>query len=208
MVDLINIKKRFENRRAKPLGIHDNFAVLIPLIYVDEKLHLLYEVRSKNLDTQPGEISFPGGKVELDETFKEAAIRETHEELRLSSKKIKVLGELDYIILPYNISIYPYVASLNDIKIENINFSEDEVHEIFTVPIKFFLENEPMEHKVDLNPKPNEQFPYHLIENGEDYDWRTGNYPVYFYKYNKYIIWGITARITKNFIDILKNKTV
>ncbi|MTI67679.1 MAG: CoA pyrophosphatase [Firmicutes bacterium] len=207
-MDLINIKNRFEKRTGKPLGIHDDFAVLIPLIYINNELHLLYEVRAKDLDTQPGEISFPGGKVEYNETFKKAAVRETHEELRLSPKKIKVLGELDYMILPYNISIYPYVAFLNDTHIKDINFSEDEVHKIFTVPLKYLLKNKPKEYKVHLKPKPHKHFPYHLIENGEEYNWRTGNYPVYFYEYDKYTIWGITARITKNFIDILKNEKI
>ena len=80
-MNLNYIQKKISNRKGRPLGIEKDFSVLLPLIKVKDELHILYEVRSKNLDTQPGEISFPGGMVENGETYKDAAVRETIEEL-------------------------------------------------------------------------------------------------------------------------------
>ena len=107
---------------------------------------------------------------------------------------------------PFNISIYPFVGLLKDLKTNSIDFNSDEIEEIFTVPLSFFIENEPLKYYIHIEPRTDDDFPYHLIQNGKDYNWRKGKYPVYFYKYEDYIIWGITARITKNFIDLLRFK--
>lgn len=203
MKDLREIINLVKNREARPLGIHADFAVLIPLIYRDGELHILYEVRAHHLSTQPGEISFPGGRVEEGETFLDAAIRETTEELNIEMENIEVINGTDYIVMPFNIGIYPFVGIIRGIEFEDINFSKDEVSEIFTVPLKYFIENEPQRHNMSIEPQVGEDFPYDLINNGKAYDWRTGIYPIYFYKYRDYIIWGMTARMTKNFIDII-----
>ncbi|NBI07417.1 NUDIX hydrolase [Senegalia massiliensis] len=201
---LDQIINKVANRISKPLGIDRDFAILVPLIYVKDELHILYEVRSKKLNTQPGEISFPGGRVEKGETFKDAAIRETMEELNIKRKNINIINSIDYIIMPFNISLYPYVGIIEDINFEDINYSESEVESIFTVPLKFFLENEPERYNMGISPQIGDDFPYHLINNGKAYDWRTGIYPVFFYRYKDYVIWGMTARMTKNFVDIIK----
>jgi len=198
------IVNKIKNRSGKPLGIDKNYGVMLPLINIEGEINILYEIRSNKLRTQPGEISFPGGKVENLETYKEAAIRETCEELNIKKENIKLIGELDYIVMPFNISIYPYLAIIEGVDIKNINYSKDEVDSIFTVPISYFISNEPLMNKLYISPEPDESFPYDLVQNGKAYNWRKGIYPVYFYNYNENIIWGITARITKNFIDILK----
>ncbi|WP_425447536.1 NUDIX hydrolase [Dethiothermospora halolimnae] len=197
------IKDKIKDKRAKPMGIKNEFSVIAPLLYVDGEIHLLYEVRAKHLNRQPNEISFPGGKVEDGETFKEAAIRETYEELNIDKSNIRLIGELDYIPTPYNFHIHSYLAELKNIERDNIRYSIDEVDHIFTVPIKFFLRNNPKLYYANLETFVEEDFPYDLIPNGKNYKWKKGRYPVYFYKYKEYIIWGITARITKNLIDHL-----
>ncbi|NEU34154.1 CoA pyrophosphatase, partial [bacterium LRH843] len=58
------------------------FAVLVPLVQKQDELHVLFEVRAHHLRRQPGEICFPGGKIEPnDSTPQDAAVRETTEEL-------------------------------------------------------------------------------------------------------------------------------
>lgn len=205
-MELKYIRGKLENRRAEVLGVTSNYAVLLPLVHVKDEVHVLFQVRAKDLDVQPGEISFPGGGVEAGETFKEAAVRETYEELRIDKQNIKIIGELDYMVSPYNLSIYPYVGILQNTDIQKINFNKDEVDNIFCVPLTFFLKNEPIIHQTTLKTIPDDNFPFHLIPKGKNYNWRIGRYPVPFYFYNDYIIWGITARITKNFIDILKKE--
>ena len=200
------IKKRIKNSRIKPMGVKGKYAIFVPIIEIEDRLHLLYEIRAEEMGTQPGEVSFPGGRIEPGETARDAAVRETEEELGIDGSNIELFGQLDYLIPPFNIALYPYVGHLKISGLDELNINKAEVKEIFTVPINYFLENEPETHVISCRHKVNENFPYHLIRNGKDYDWRDFEYPVNFYKYNDYIIWGMTARFTTNFINKIKNK--
>ncbi|HKL12942.1 MAG TPA: CoA pyrophosphatase [Halanaerobiales bacterium] len=202
-IDLI--KKRIKNSPIKPLGVKAKYAVLVPLIKLDDKLHLIYEIRSEEIGTQPGEVSFPGGRIEEGETARDAAIRETEEELGLNTDQIEVFGQLDYLIPPFNIALYPFAGFLKVDSLEELEINKAEVQQIFIVPFNYFLENEPETHVINCRHEINENFPYHLIRNGKDYDWRNGEYPVNFYKYKDFVIWGMTARFTTNLIDKIKN---
>ena len=95
----MTIKDKLAHYEPKPLGEKGRYAVLLPLIYdvKTDKYQVLYQVRSEHI-SQPGEVSFPGGRVEDGETFQEAAIRETCEELNLAPDQIDIWGELDYLI--------------------------------------------------------------------------------------------------------------
>ena len=203
-LNLDYIADKLKNRSSKPLDIKYCYGVLLPIIDRNNRLELLYEVRAKNLKRQPGEISFPGGEVEDSETFEEASIRETCEELNIKRENISVIGKLDYLISYSNISLHPYVGILQGIDVDRLDYSKDEVDHVFTVPLDFFLENEPSVSYADILAFAHENFPYDMIPGGKEYDWKKGKYSVYFYKYNKYVIWGLTAKITKNFIDIIK----
>lgn len=203
-MDLNYIINRVNSRTPKPMDVKYKYAVLVPIIKNNDRWELIYEVRSKTLKRQPGEISFPGGKVEKDETYKEAAIRETIEELNINEKNIDVIGELDYFVSYYNSTIYSFLATIDGINVDKIDPNKGEVDHIFTVPIDFFIQNEPKVYYVDLHTSINRDFPYNLIPNGENYSWQRGKYPVYFYRYNDYIIWGYTAKMTKHFIDVIK----
>lgn len=206
ILDLKYINEKIQNRKVRPLGVKQNYSVLLPLIHEKSELHILFEVRASHLSTQPGEISFPGGSVEEGESYKEAAIRETQEELNIKKESIEILGELDYIVSPYNFELHVYCGYLNEIQKDEIFPNAQEVNHIFTVPIKYFLENEPKLYNIELETVIRDDFPYHLIQNGKDYNWRKGKYPCFFYLFQKYVIWGMTARFTKNFIDILKKE--
>ncbi|MPN12611.1 hypothetical protein SDC9_159929 [bioreactor metagenome] len=76
--------------------------------------------------------------------------------------------------------------------------------EIFFVPLFYFLENEPEKYYMNYYPKADNDFPYHMVNNGKDYNWENIRYPVYFYKYNNYIIWGLTAKITYSVVRKIK----
>ncbi|PAB58652.1 NUDIX hydrolase [Anaeromicrobium sediminis] len=202
-MDLKQIINTIKNRPSKIEGIHREFAVLIPLIQVDNELHVLFEVRSSNLKVQPNEICFPGGKVEKNESYKECALRETMEELNIPIDSMDLIGEVDTLVLPYNLTIYPFLGKINK-NIKDISYSKDEVSNIFSVPLKFFLDNTPDTYNTHIKVYTDEKFPHDLVPGGKDYKWRMGTYPVYFYKYKDHIIWGITAKIIKNFVDIIK----
>jgi hypothetical protein len=82
--------------------------------------------------------------------------------------------------------------------------SEKEVDHLFTVPLNFFIENEPRTQMIKITSEPEEDFPYSEIEQFGKYNWLYGKSKVYYYKYNQYIIWGITAKILHNFIEHIK----
>ncbi|MFL0196866.1 NUDIX hydrolase [Clostridium sp. WILCCON 0269] len=194
------IEHIFKHRKPDIIGDFTKNAVMIPLCESGKELSILFEVRALDLRHQPGDICFPGGKVEEGEIPVRAAIRETLEELNLSREDINLIGQMDYIVAPYNFIMYPFVCKLNK---EYIVPSESEVDHIFKVPLQFFVENEPLLHEVPIVSQPGKKFPYNLIRNGRNYKFRRGKVKQYFYSYEEYVIWGFTALIIKRFVDII-----
>lgn len=203
-MDIKHIREKIKNRLPEPIDVTHEYAVFIPLIERNNRIEILYELRAKDMTAQPGEISFPGGEVEKGETYEEAAIRETMEELNIKKENINLIGELDFFVSYANISIYCFVGTLTGINVDKIIPNKDEVDHVFTVPLDFFLENEPDVYYLNLRTDISEEFPYNLIPNGRNYNWRKGKHTVMFYHYKDYIVWGFTAKMTKRFIDIIK----
>ncbi|BDR66595.1 CoA pyrophosphatase [Clostridium tetani] len=199
-----DIKKIFENRENGILGNHERSAVVL-FLCEDSKgeLYIIFEVRALHLDHQPGDISLPGGKIEKNESPQQAATRESLEELNVDLENISIIGAADCYVTPYNKIIYPFVGLIKDIDIKP---NKDEVNHVFKVPLKFFMENEPKCYEVNIVSEFPEDFPYHLIIGGKDYNFSKGNLKQYFYQYNGYVIWGFTALIVKSFIEELKSK--
>ena len=176
-------------------------SVVVPIIYIDGVCNFIFEVRSKKLRHQPGEISFPGGKIESGERAKDAAIREFCEELMCSEDNIKIISEIDTYLAPARALIHCFLAEVNeDI---NLNIENDEVTEIFLVPVRYFLDTDPEEYRNSVCVEPDEKFPFKKMCISESYTWGNPSYPVYFYEYNGYVIWGITAYIARNFVKKL-----
>lgn len=202
-MDIKDIIKKVKNRRPGPMDVTHKYSVLIPIVQIDNRLEILYELRSKDMASQPGEISFPGGGVEEGESYEDAAIRETMEELNIKRENINLVGELDFFVSYSNLTIHCFLGIISGIDVDKIVASKDEVDHIFTVPLDFFIGNEPDVYYLNLRTDISEEFPYNLIPNGRDYKWREGKHKVMFYHYNDYIIWGFTAKMTKRFIDII-----
>lgn len=197
------IKKILVNYRKKQDG-YRHFSVLIPIIEIEDDPHLLYEVRSEDLRSQPGEICFPGGKVELGEHHAETAIRETCEELNIEREDIEIIGQIDDIVTPFNMYIHVYVGFLN-LDLYDIEANEGEVKELFAVPLSYLFECEVQEFKTESLLQMPPDFPYEKISSGRAYNFRVGKYPVLFIDFDDKTIWGITARITASFIRTLKD---
>jgi coenzyme A diphosphatase NUDT7 len=201
---LINLTT-FKNRTPRILD-EDKYrksAIIVPIVKHDGQECLLFEIRSQNLNDQPGEICFPGGQVEpVDKNEEEAAVRETCEELGLQKSDLEIVGPLDILITPFQFIITPFVAQLDDPN--KIKPNPAEVENVFFVPVEFFLKNSPQIFYNQIINSPQQNFPVHLLPNGKNYNWRKAQYPVLFYQYENYTIWGITARIIHNFIEIVK----
>jgi phosphohydrolase len=73
------------------------------------------------------------------------------------------------------------------------------------VPLEEIMHTNYSSYKSKIKIERDENFPYHLIENGKNYNFFTGNEVTYFYEFKNCIIWGLTAKILNNFVEILKN---
>ena len=177
------------------------FSVLLPFVQVHGETHLLFERRSATLASQPNEICFPGGGIEGVETPVAAAIRETSEELAIDSANIKILSKMPILVTPFGTILHPFVGTLPFLP-EKPNPAE--VSELFTVPLQFFLDNEPEKNDISVTTSPNEDFPFHHIKNGDTYRWGKGTYSVFFYIYKDKIIWGMTAKLIYELVTKLR----
>lgn len=161
-------------------------AVLVPLFYAQGEYHLLFTERSGELNFHQGQACFPGGiRQPSDASLVTAALREAEEEIGLVREDIEILGELDdAITVTSGCVISPFVAFIPHPYPFNIN--PDEVEQIFSIPLSALMD------------KKNFRQEYMTI-NGEPF-------PVYFYEYQGHIVWGATAYIVKQFIELLQQQ--
>jgi coenzyme A diphosphatase NUDT7 len=126
-----------------------NSAVLIPLVCIDKEYHFLFEKRAANI-RQGGEICFPGGQIDLDsdKSNEETALRETEEEIGIPRDKIEVIGKLDTLIGPRNVTVDSCVGIIHIKNLDECVIDESEVAKIFSVPLQYFVNNEPEYFKV------------------------------------------------------------
>ncbi|MGX7109144.1 NUDIX hydrolase [Facklamia miroungae] len=199
-----DIRKIMANYRLNRYKDKVHYAVIIPLIQRGGEWHLLYEVRS-SLISQPGDTSFPGGRVEPGETFQQAAIRETTEELNIDSNKIEVIGEIDGLINEVSV-IHSYVALIKGINFSDICPNEKEVAYLFTIPLEYLLKNDPTYYEASVLTEVGDDFPYHLMAHGESYQFRVGKRKIPFYNLpSGEYLWGFTASMTQCFADIIRS---
>ncbi|MTD31139.1 CoA pyrophosphatase [Planomicrobium sp. YIM 101495] len=204
-MDTEQILAKVENREPDILGAKEfaKFAILLPLIEKDGEIHVLFEVRSLNMRNQPGDICFPGGRIDAEDVSPEAAaIRETMEELGIRRTDMTNIRPLDYIVSPFGMLVYTYAGFIDPKAVFDPNLAE--VDSFFTVPLSFFNETEPKVYRVDFDAQPEESFPYDLIAGGENYNWRTKKVDEHFYIYGDKVIWGMTAKILMHFLEVIR----
>lgn len=200
-----DIENIFRERKAGAEEFFKFFSVLVPVVEKDGRLYLLYEVRARHMVRQPGEICFPGGELEDGETLEECALRETWEETGIPVEKIRIVNQLDTIFTYSNFAMYCYLGIVEESALETLRLNQDEVEEVFLVAIDELMEHEPDVYWTKIVPQPPEDFPYYEVTGGEPYNWRQGKAPVPVYRaMNGKRIWGLTARITKRFVDTIK----
>jgi 8-oxo-dGTP pyrophosphatase MutT (NUDIX family) len=162
-------------------------AVLIPLFNENGEHKILFTKRSTQVKTHKGQISFPGGVVEeTDQSLRETALREAHEEIGLLKEDVEILGQSDdattvvsnFIVHPFvGVIPYPY----------DFRIRPEEVDRIIEVPLKVFLEDDPR-----------------YRQNSAEFEGVI--YPGSAFQYKGDVIWGATARILEDLIGILKGR--
>ena len=199
-----DLSRLLAGRKPNLMDKRGEFSVLVPLVEGDEGLSLLYEVRAKTMHSQPGEICFPGGRAEGNETPEECALRETWEELAIPPQAIQILGRLDFIAHRAGFLMHAVAAKVDREAVEHMRPSPVEVAETFLVPLDFFLKNPPLDLSYDLVPNPGDDFPYEQAGIPRDYAWRLGRETVPVYRWRDRVIWGLTGRITRNLVSYVR----
>jgi coenzyme A diphosphatase NUDT7 len=175
-------------------------AVLIPVVIRGGEPNLLFEVRAENLP-QGGEICFPGGALEKGESSRDAAVRETAEELLISREQIRVIAPMFQMPGPGGTWIRSFLGVLSDYK---DTWSEDEVDHVFYLPFSWLREKKPVVSHVQLRVDDDRNFPYDLIPGGRSYPLRKLPRAYYFYKTDHGMIWGMTAELLYHCSSLLK----
>ena len=203
MNDVLRIRDIFKNRKPESIKKLREVSVVIALMNINDKLHLIFEKRSGNVN-QSGDISFIGGHMEENESALTAAIRETKEECNLSDENINIIAQSDYLMNFNSLFVHTFICEITNIQFENIKCN-DEVEKLIAVPLDEIIKTKYSSYKSKITIERDENFPYHLIENGKNYNFFTGKEETYFYEFKNCIIWGLTAKILNNFVEILKD---
>lgn len=194
-------------RGRKPKSMDEEnyrrYAVMVALTDQDGEPAVVFEKRAGSLKRQPGEICLPGGARDRSESALENAVRETMEELQIGRDQIEVIAQMNTLYTAYDNEMAVFLCHLKDYQ---MTFSGAEVAEIFTVPLKFFMEQEPDVYVNQVKLLIPDDFPYDKIPGGRDYPWRTGHRNVYFYYYEDKVIWGLTAYIMHNVVRTMREE--
>ena len=162
-------------------------AVLFPIVLRDGGETVLLTQRTAHLRDHAGQISFPGGRVEVEDLSPiHTALRETQEEIGLASKHIEVIGFLPEYRTGTGFRVTPVVALVHP----PFELSPDqfEVAEVFEVPLAFLLD--PINHKE------------HSLH------YRGALRHFFAMPYGDYFIWGATAGMIRSLTERLGSLTV
>lgn len=196
------ISSQLERGLAWGQGHLHGAAVLIPLIHQpDGGIDVLFEQRSFDLERQPGEVCFPGGMIEAGEAPRQAALRETCEELLISPQQVGLIGQLERTVGPGDGALWPFVGTLDGYE---GSFQTDEVARTFTVPLQWFLDHDPEVYEGKRVAVLPDGLPWELIPGGRSYPWAEVPYRIRFYRGTDPLVWGMTARVLQTFVELLK----
>ena len=177
------IASRLQSRTPRTIAGNDHkaAAVLIPIQEREDGDYLVLTQRSDALPTHKGQIAFPGGRVHAgDGDIIQTALRETHEEIGITPEHVRVLGRLDEFTAGYGIVVTPVVGVIP----ARYHFALDiaETTAVSSIPIRSLMD------------------PVNYVKNAH---LSPGGHPSYhFYVNNGWDVWGVTARILVQFLEL------
>jgi 8-oxo-dGTP pyrophosphatase MutT (NUDIX family) len=169
----------------KPRKLTNGFtreaAVLMLVLEWEYKYHFLLTRRTEEVQTHKGQISFPGGMREEGEALMQTALRETFEEVGIPEDRIEILGRFHDYISVTDYRVTPFAGFIKGPFL--VNPQVTEVAEVLQVPFRVFMDPGRLriEKRILMGKEEN----------------------VYYYSYGNHEVWGLTARIIRDFLDIL-----
>jgi 8-oxo-dGTP pyrophosphatase MutT (NUDIX family) len=171
----------FETPFEEYIGPMRRAAVLIPLARVEGEWHLLFTRRTDSVDHHKGQVSFPGGRTDPEDESPEAtALRETYEEVGIKHSDVQLMGALGEYLTVSNYLVTPVVGIIPWPYTFTIH--TPEVGRVFTIPLDWLAD---ASHHQELVRK------------------ETGRGFITYLPYDGELLWGVTARITVNFLIAL-----
>jgi len=184
MVELASLKSRLRSyqRRIIALDHYKDSAVLIPVFERDGELSLIFTRRTGQVKHHKHQISFPGGVRESEDgTLQDTALRETEEEIGLTRNHVEILGAIDDLHTVTGFRITPFAGLIPSVYPFVIN--RGEIRELITVPARLLLEPS-------------------VFSSGYR-TWRGVQHQSFFFRVNrKTVIWGATAKILAQFLEV------
>ena len=172
----------YEPLRLERQPGHELAGVLLLLFEQNSEPHIVFQKRTDHVRDHKGQISFPGGAMDPeDDDVLATALRETHEEIGAAPDDVEVLGRIDDHVTISNFLVTPYVGWLSHYPYPWA-FSDDEVAYLLEVPLTHLLD-------------PENFVPDRRLVNGKEYV-----LPAYLFGQD--LIWGATARMLSNFLEI------
>ncbi|WP_330926208.1 CoA pyrophosphatase [Candidatus Sororendozoicomonas aggregata] len=179
MLDLI--KTRLSNHQPRTIqSTLPQAAVLIPVIQTKEPAIILTR-RSPRLSTHSGEVAFPGGKRDADDSsLEKTALRESFEEIGLCPSSVTLVGEISTVVSLFGIAVTPFVGLVPEYI--DLTPNADELDRIFTVPLPFLLDQK----NLSIARRKGSNRPFAMPS----------------YQYGEYTIWGLTAIMIVDFLNV------
>ncbi|MCZ2111722.1 MAG: CoA pyrophosphatase [Dehalococcoidia bacterium] len=179
------IREAVERYAPQPLDADPalaSAAVLLLMYERQDEPYVVFQKRTEHVRDHKGQISFPGGAADPGDTsLLFTALRETREEIGVAPEDVSVFGQLDPMVTISNFRVTPYVGWLSRYPYD-WHFSDEEVAYLLEVPLHHLL-------------NPASHIPDRRTING-----RTYVFPSFEWKGD--LIWGATARMLSNFLDI------
>jgi coenzyme A diphosphatase NUDT7 len=198
-VDFENLSRRLQpDADPDPLSRFEKAAVMVPLAERPEGLAVLLERRSPALRQSPGEVGFPGGRLEAGERPLAAALRELEEELGIAAGEVRLLGPLPVFMRRRGELVYPFVCSLDGAVAVR---SGEEVAEAFWLPLGPLRRDGFRHAELFEDYRLSRDFPSERLPGGS---WRRRERrPMPYYLFEGRLIWGLSAEILEALLRFL-----
>ncbi|MGC8121192.1 NUDIX hydrolase [Marinobacter sp. VGCF2001] len=175
------LREKLTNYAPRQLALdYPEAGILVPVTDNAENPEMVFTLRSANLKTHRGQVSYPGGKRDPeDSSLVATALRETHEEIGLPPDQVQVISPLGQVMSRYGILVTPYVGVVPDD--HPVVPNPHEIESVFRVPLSFFLEDR--RERTDA---------LHFLNH---------TFYVPCYRWERYQIWGLSAVVLVDFLN-------